>query len=178
MKRPSSIVAVVAALALTCTLGAGCAQNQSSDDAASNEATPTEQSATDEAASGESSSPLTVDQVADGTYSIDVDSSSSMFRVVKAELTVENGSMSCVLTLSGTGYGKLFMGTSDEAAAADESECIPFVEDADGAYTYTVPVEALDKEIDCAAWSIRKEQWYDRTLVFESASLPTDASQR
>ena len=23
----------------------------------------------------------------------------------------------------------------------------------------------------CAAWSIRKEQWYDRTLVFESAGV-------
>ena len=45
-------------------------------------------------------------------------------------------------------------------------------------YTYQVPVDALDQEIDCAAWSIRKEKWYDRTLVFRADSLPTGAFAR
>lgn len=94
-----------------------------------------------------------------------------MFRIVDAQLIVENGSMHCVMTLSGTGYGKLFMGTSDEAAAASEADFIPYVENAEGKYTYDVPVEALDEDTACAAWSIRKEQWYDRTLVFESAGV-------
>ncbi len=98
-----------------------------------------------------------------------------MFKVVGAKLTVADGGMSCVLTLSGTGYGKLFMGTGEAAAAADEASFIPYVEDAEGKYTYTVPVEALDKDTDCAAWSIKKEQWYDRVLVFESSSLPAGA---
>ena len=109
--------------------------------------------------------------VADGTYSIDVDSSSSMFKVVKCELTVANGEMTAVMTLSGTGYGKLFMGTSEEAANAAESDCIPFVEDADGAYTYTVPVPALDTPVNYAAWSTKKSEWYDRELVFKSEGI-------
>ena len=30
-------------------------------------------------------------------------------------------------------------------------------------------------EIDCAAWSIRKEKWYDRVLIFQSDTLPEEA---
>ena len=108
--------------------------------------------------------------LADGTYKITVDSSSSMFKVVDCVLTVSGGEMTAVLTLSGTGYGKLFMGTAEEAASADESSFIPFVEDADGAYTYTVPVSALDAPVNCAAYSIRKDEWYDRELTFRSDS--------
>lgn len=119
--------------------------------------------------------PVTGSEVKDGTYEINVESSSSMFRIVKAELTVQDGSMSAVLTLGGTGYLQLFMGTGEEAVAADASAYIGYVEDADGAYTYTVPVEALNQKIDCAAFSKRKEKWYDRTLVFDAESLPADA---
>ena len=115
--------------------------------------------------------PITGDKVKDGTYDVTVDSSSNMFRIVDAQLIVENGSMHCVMTLSGTGYGKLFMGTGDEAAAASEADFIPYVENAEGKYTYDVPVDALDEDTACAAWSIKRERWYDRTLVFESAGV-------
>lgn len=64
-------------------------------------------------------------KVAGGTYPITVDSSSNMFRIVDAQLIVENGSMHCVMTLSGTGYGKLFMGTGDEAAARERGRLHP-----------------------------------------------------
>lgn len=66
--------------------------------------------------------------------------------------------MSAVLTLSGTGYGYLQVGTKEEVAAADQSSWIPFVADSNGKYTYTIPVEALDKGIDVAAYSIPKEE--------------------
>ena len=64
--------------------------------------------------------------------------------------------MSAVLTLGGTGYGKLFMGTGEEARQAGEDSYIPFVEDGTGAYTYEVPAEVLNQPVDCAAWSIRQ----------------------
>ena len=126
----------------------------------------------------EAEEPVTADQLQDGHYEINVESSSSMFRVVKCELIVENGEMKAVMTMSGKGYGKLFMGTGEEALKADESEYIPFVLDDSGAKTFTVPVEALNLPIDCAAWSIRKEKWYDRTLVFEAAMIPLDAMSK
>lgn len=115
------------------------------------------------------------DQLVDGVYEITVDSSSSMFRVVHCELTVSEGSMTAAMTMSGDGYGMVYMGTGEAALAADETSYIPFVLTEAGAKVFTVPVEALNMDLDCAAWSIRKETWYDRTLVFESAQLPVEA---
>ena len=114
-------------------------------------------------------------QIQDGTYEISVESSSNMFKIVKCVLTVESGSMSAVMTMSGDGYSKLFMGTGEEAAAASEDAYIPSVTDAEGAVTFQVPVEALNAELDCAAWSVKKEKWYDRTLTFLSDAIPAEA---
>lgn len=111
----------------------------------------------------------------DGVYQIDVDSSSSMFKITSCELTVKNGSMRAVMTMGGTGYLKLYMGTGDDAVNASEQEYIPFVETSGGAHTFEVPVEALDMGIPCSAFSKNKEKWYDRELVFRSDSLPADA---
>lgn len=115
------------------------------------------------------------DQLADGTYEITVDSNASMFRVVHCELTVENGTMSAAMTMSGQGYGMVYMGTREEADQDTEENFIPFTQDENGGKVFTVPVEALNLEHDCAAWSIRKEKWYDRILIFESAELPEEA---
>ena len=109
--------------------------------------------------------------VANGIYSMDVTSSSSMFKVVDCILTAKDGKMSAVLTLSGTGYGYLYMGTKEEAASADQSSWIPYQVNEEGKYTYTVPVEALDEEIAVAAYSIKKGIWYDRTLTFQSETM-------
>ena len=123
----------------------------------------------------EGMTPVTGAQVKDGTYDVTVDSSSSMFRIEKCSLTVENGEMQALMSMGGTGYLYLFMGTAEEAAAAEDSEYIPFEESADGVHTFTVPVEALDQGIACAAFSKKKEMWYDRTLVFRADSLPAEA---
>ena len=109
---------------------------------------------------------------ADGIYKVNnVVSSSAMFRVVGCTLTVKNGKMSAVLTLSGTGYDYLYLGTEEEAAKADKSLWVPFKEDNNGKYTYTVPLESLDKEIAVAEFSHNRQSWYGRTLVFHSDSL-------
>ena len=119
--------------------------------------------------------PVSADALKDGVYEVRVDSSSGMFRITECELTVQDGAMSAVMTMSGTGYLKLYMGTGAEAEQASEADFIPFVENADGKHTFKVPVEALDKEINCSAFSKKKETWYDRVLVFCSGSLPAEA---
>ncbi len=119
--------------------------------------------------------PVSADVLKDGVYEVRVDSSSGMFRITECELTVQDGAMSAVMTMSGTGYLKLYMGTGAEAEQASEADFIPFVENADGEHTFRVPVEALDKEINCSAFSRKKETWYDRVLVFCSGSLPAEA---
>ncbi|MBP1566600.1 MAG: hypothetical protein J6A58_12710 [Oscillospiraceae bacterium] len=107
-----------------------------------------------------------------GTYAgIEVESNSSMFKVTDCTINVEDEKIYATVTLNGKGYGKLFAGTAQEAQKADESLYSLFTENADGKYEYTIEIEALDKEVPCAAWSTRKEKWYDRTLVFKSDSL-------
>lgn len=114
-------------------------------------------------------------ELKDGVYSVKVDSSSGMFRITDCRLTVREGAMNAVMTMGGTGYLKLYMGTGREAANASEDDYIPYVETARGEHTYQVPVEALDMGIHCAAFSKNKEKWYDRVLVFRSDSLPLEA---
>ena len=119
--------------------------------------------------------PVHADEIENGVYPITVDSSSSMFKITDCTLAVSDDSMSAVMTMSGTGYLYLFMGTGKEAVSASESDYISYEETPDGAYTFTVPVDALDEGIPCAAYSKRKEQWYDRTLLFRADSLPQEA---
>lgn len=119
--------------------------------------------------------PVHADVLQDGTYDVTVDSSSSMFSVTACELTVAEGSMTAVMHMGGTGYLYVYPGTGEEAAQAEESTLIPYAEDESGAHTFTFPVEALDMGLDCAAFSKKKELWYDRTLVFRADSLPQEA---
>ncbi len=116
--------------------------------------------------------PIYGDSLKDGTYPITVDSSSSMFKIESCKLSVENGQMTAVMHMGGKGYLSVFMGTRAEASRDAE---ILFQEDEAGNHTFTIPVEALDMGIPCAAFSKNKEIWYDRTLVFRADSLPLEA---
>ena len=155
------------------------AKNDSNTDA-DNGAENSEVAAADETAEHQSvgtegMTPMDGSELKDGVYEIQVDSSSSMFKIEKCELTVKDGEMTADMKMGGTGYLKLFMGSGEAAAKASEDEMIPFEEDAEGSHHFMVPVEALDKELDCAAFSKKKEKWYDRVLVFRADSLPADA---
>lgn len=119
--------------------------------------------------------PVYADDVKDGTYSVDVLSDSSLFEITDCQLTAAEGKMTAVITLDGSDYEKLFMGTGRGAVSAKEEACIPLVAGEDGEQMCEVPVEALDMKIHCAAWSGNEEQWDDDVLVFLSDSLPQDA---
>lgn len=106
----------------------------------------------------------------DGNYQVDVDTGNKMFKVTNCILTSEKGKMYAVITLSGTGYDYLYMGPAADAAEAAAKDYISYVADEAGKYTYKVPVESLDKGIAVAAHSIKNDKWYDRTLIFSSAS--------
>lgn len=114
-------------------------------------------------------------EVKDGSYFVEAESSSSMFRIVEAELTVSGGNMTAVITLSGTGYIKLFMGTGEQAVEAEETDYAVYAENPEGAYTFTIPVEALNQELECTGFSKRKEKWYDHQILFRADTIPQDA---
>lgn len=122
----------------------------------------------------EGMTPVYGKDIKDGVYDIKVDSSSSMFNITECQLTVSNGEMTATMTMGGKGYLYLFMGTKEDAEKASEDEYISFEESGD-VHKFTVPVEALDMGIDCAAFSKKKEIWYDRTLLFRADSLPAEA---
>ena len=181
-----NIYGIMAAVCLSSVLAAGCGEKnqaetlpaQSSETLSvqvSETVAATEETAEQQSVGTEGMTPVLASELRDGVYQIQVDSSSSMFRIEACELTVKDGSMTADMKMGGTGYLKLYMGTGEEAAKAPEEKMIPFEEAADGSHHFTVPVEALDKELDCAAFSKKKEKWYDRVLVFRADSLPADA---
>lgn len=151
------------AFLLAIALLSGCGADSEKQTAESTEETQKTQNDTEQ--------PVFADELEDGKYFIDVESSASMFRVVSTVLTVEDGKMTAAMTLSAHGYLRLYLGTGEEALQAEESEFYYFTEGDDGAYTYTIPVEALNQAFDCAAWSINREKWYDRVLVLKADTL-------
>lgn len=169
MKKRSAS-AVMLAMMLSAALPAAAYAENTDSQVASAEEMITPQDVVDE-----DMVPIYGDKLQDGTYSMEVRSSSSMFSIIDCQLTVSEGEMKAALTLSGDGYLKLYMGTGEEAVKASEEDYITFELNGEGKQVYEVPVEALDMGIDCAAFSKRKQKWYDRVLVFTSESLPQEA---
>ena len=120
--------------------------------------------------------PLYAADIQNGVYeNVAVDSTSSMFRVIACTLTVTDEGMTAHMTLSGQGFGKLYLGRGEAARGEDESAFYPFGDDGEGHHTFDIPVEALDKPLPCAGWSIKREEWFDRDITFRSDSLPEGA---
>ena len=119
--------------------------------------------------------PVRGDDLLDGDYAVSAKSSSSMFRIEESVLHVADGRMWVTMIMSGTGYLFVYPGTALEAAAAEPDDRIPYFEDDEGRHCFTIPVEALDQGIPCAAFSRKKELWYNRTLLFRADSLPETA---
>ena len=110
-----------------------------------------------------------------GDYHINVDSSSSMFKIADCILHVSGTDMTADIIIDSKSYDALFMGTEDEAKAAGDAELITYTENESGQSVFTVPVEALDQVTECAALSAKKQEWYGRQLVFRADSLPDEA---
>ncbi len=92
----------------------------------------------------EGMTPIAPKDVENGTYEVEMESSSSMFKIEKAVLEVTDDAMNVTMTLSGK-------------------------------YSFTVPVANLDEGFPCAAFSQRKQMWYDRNLLVRAQSLPEGA---
>ena len=119
--------------------------------------------------------PVPGTDLVNGTYSVAVESSSSMFRIDLCMLSVLDGEMKATLVMSGKSYLYLYPGTALEAATSEEQSFIAYSENEEGKFCFTIPVEALDAGIPCAAFSKNKQLWYDRTLLFRADSLPASA---
>lgn len=113
--------------------------------------------------------------VADGTYPVDVESACEQFQAVAAKLTADGGVLSAELTLSGTDCIGLFFGSAEEAARAERTQWIVTRETVQGNTACTLPVDALDRAIPCAFYSLAKGAWVDNQLLFDASALPGEA---
>lgn len=161
--------------ALADTAGTSAAESSGEDSAEADAVASEEELSSRKEVGREGMEPVTADQLENGSWPIEVDTDTSMFRVADAVLMVDNGTMTAKLTLGGKGYEKLYMGTAEEAAAAADADCAFYEENSNGSFAYTVEVPVLNAEVDCAAWSIRKEKWYGHKIVFEADTLPEGA---
>ena len=117
--------------------------------------------------------PVYAADLADGEYPVAFKCSSSMFRIESALLKVKGGEMEVTLTMGSKTFLHVYPGSAEEAASKDA--WVEPVENENGAMTFTIPVEALDAAVPCAAYSKNKELWYDRSLLFRADSLPMSA---
>ena len=118
--------------------------------------------------------PVSGNMIKDGEYIVSTECSSSFFHIEEAKLTVKDGKMTALLTMSSSSYLLVYPGTAEQAAAAPYEDYIPSVE-IDTWDTFTIPVQALDAELDLAAFSKKKKKWYPRKILFHAADIPADS---
>ena len=197
--KKTFIIALIIALSLS--LVTGCAKKEDPKPVEGQEAAEEQEGAEEEAAEGNSKSeaeteshvagegdkieetevveegmsPVYAKDVKEGTYPVEMVSSSSMFKADHTELVVEGEEMKVILYMTSEAYPYMFAGTAEEADKASEEDYILPEETGDGMRTFTLPLAALDSGESYAAYSKKKELWYDRTLLFRMDSLPMDA---
>lgn len=118
--------------------------------------------------------PVSGNMIKDGEYIVSTECSSSFFHIEEAKLTVKDGKMTALLTMSSSSYLLVYPGTAEQAAAAPYEDYIPSVE-IDTWDTFTIPVQALDAELDLAAFSKKKKKWYPRKILFHAADIPAES---
>ena len=118
--------------------------------------------------------PIAGSYVKDGTYDVQVRSSSKYFKIQSARLQVSGGMMQLTAVMGSTAYEYVYPGFGVEAAAAEQSQYIE-LEKTDEGSSFTIPVQGLNQPFSCTAFSKRRHKWYDRTLLVDAASLPAEA---
>ena len=118
--------------------------------------------------------PVYPEDFKEGTYDVEALSTSQYFKITNAEITNDGKKLKAVITISSTSYKYVYPGTAEEAASADESEWIK-ADESSGFGQFELEAEALNYEMPCAAYSKKKDRWYDRDIAFMAESLPEDA---
>ena len=184
-----SLLAVSALLAASlagCGNTAGSASSAASSAAASSVAAP---------ASSESTAASSALSLADGIYTADFETDSSMFHANEAcdgkgTLTVADGTMTFHVSLASTHIVNLYLGMAADAADHEADWLQPTTDTvtySDGTseevYGFDVPVEALDTDFQLAILGT-KGKWYDHTVsvrnveaqAAEAVETPADGS--
>ena len=166
MKRLKTYIAAI--MLVMAMLLTGCAGSTNNEQASTQENT---QASTQKEA-----------ELADGVYTAEFNTDSSMFHVNEAcdgkgKLTVENGQMTIHISLISKKIVNLYVGLADDAAKDGATLLEPTTDTvtySDGTseevYGFDVPVPALDEEFDLAILGT-KGKWYDHKV---SVSNPVE----
>ena len=161
MKKYIAVTMLLMAMLLT-----GCAGNTDNEQASTQENT---QASTQKEA-----------ELADGVYTAEFNTDSSMFHVNEAcdgkgKLTVENGQMTIHISLASTHIVNLYVGLAEDVAKDGAKLLEPTTDTvtySDGTseevYGFDVPVPALDEEFDLAILGT-KGKWYDHKVSVTNA---------
>ena len=112
----------------------------------------------------------------DGEYdNVKTTTTGKMFRVVGAKLKSIKDVMTAIITLSGTGYTRMYAGTAEDAPndKANWKYYLGKSSKTGEGYYFEVPVAELDKDLPFAAFSEKNQIWYQRTINFSSLGIPT-----
>lgn len=112
--------------------------------------------------------PLLAKDIEEGSYEIETASSSSMFKIEKTVLYVKDNAMTADITLSGKGYSNVTMLSAADSEGLTSLEGTTAAVGKDGKYVFTLPVQSLNTELVCSAFSKKKQKWYERRVVFYS----------
>lgn len=118
--------------------------------------------------------PLLAKDIEEGSYEIETASSSSMFKIEKTVLYVKDNAMTADITLSGKGYSNVTMLSAADSEGLTSLEGTTAAVGKDGKYVFTLPVQSLNTELVCSAFSKKKQKWYERRVVFYSEKIPAE----
>ena len=118
--------------------------------------------------------PLLAKDIEEGSYEIETASSSSMFKIEKTVLYVKDNAMTADITLSGKGYSNVTMLSAADSEGLTSLEGTTATVGKDGKYIFTLPVQSLNTELVCSAFSKKKQKWYERRVVFYSEKIPAE----
>ena len=118
--------------------------------------------------------PLLAKDIEEGSYEIETASSSSMFKIEKTVLYVKDNAMTADITLSGKGYSNVTMLSAADSEGLTSLEGTTAAVGKDGKHVFTLPVQSLNTELVCSAFSKKKQKWYERRVVFYSEKIPAE----
>ena len=118
--------------------------------------------------------PISASEVKDGTFDIMVLSSSRFFKLELSSLISKDGELKAVVNIKSSSYEYVYLGSAEEASKADKSQLIPVTINGDHSH-FEIPLKSLNSDVPCAAFSIKRQKWYNRNIVFDASSLPDKA---
>ena len=116
--------------------------------------------------------PISASEVKDGSFDITVLSSSRFFKLELSSITSKDGELTALVNIKSKSYKYIYPGTAEEASKADESRLIPVTIDGEHSH-FEIPLKSLNSDVPCAAFSIKRQKWYNRSLPDKALNFKT-----